>query len=195
MTIRNEVICDSDLGNLYDIFYNSVIKGYAYFWEHFGEHAYFLTIHTRARIIRDRVAQELRMSLSGKSEVNIVEKNQTTYFCIGKNWAIIVHKIHENGTVAINKTNLSINFNDNDRQDDLPYIPSKATVLHLGYTETVPANEPQVRLACPNGESPAWVKEIKPSAPPEPVIDITPVEPDAPRRVRVIKKRTDKESL
>ena len=92
----------------------------------------------RAGLLRCFIADELKQRLDGRPSINIIERNQTTLFCIGKNWVLRIHKFDEGCRTAKNETQVCMNLNGNDLSvAGLPGIPESATVIFLGYIEIV----------------------------------------------------------
>ncbi len=190
MTVRTKTDCITEISNFFPIFHDAVISGNRLFWNLHAEQAYIFREGTRASMIRDYIVKSLRALLVEEKRTHIKDANQTTYFCIGK-WIIIIHKIKENETVAVNRTNLSMALNDNDSQTAMQFS-EESTILYLGYKEIVASRfEPEVLIACPDGAKPAWTMELKPRETPEP-IEITPdtITPE-PNRVRVMKHKNE----
>ncbi len=198
MAVRRRDQAEHDLGGrgFFPEFHASVVAGISRYWEKYESDAYCTRPHTRASLIRDFIVDELKIRIDGKPRVRILEKNQTTYFCIG-NWVVVVHKLHDDYTITLNRTQIALELNGNfSVQLELPEISATATVLQLGYLESLADRlMPQVFLVCPDGSTPAWFLELKPVEGPEPV-EITPEDKGAPDsgvvRVRVTKlpKRT-----
>jgi hypothetical protein len=174
-------------GGFFAIFLEAMLAAHKRYWDKYGEDAYCVRSVSRANLIRDFAVDELRKGLDGRPLVRIIDENQTAYIYIGIDWMIVVHKLHEDFTIALNDNQVSLGLNDNQPvQSGLPGIPDEATVLQLGYVETLADRfAPQVFLVCPNGHAPAWVIPLKPSVPPTPQ-EITPDDPAGdPDRVRV----------
>lgn len=187
MPFRRQEHAESSLGGagFLGLFHAAVMDGVGRYWGKYEDDAYCTRPMSRANLIRDFVVDELKRRFHRAPKVKIIDENQTTFFCIGNEWLVVVHKLHDDFTVSVNQNQISLGLNENEIQYALP-LPDEATVLQLGYIESLADRlNPQVFLVCPDGTSPAWVIELKPSAHPEPK-EIGPAPPSPePKRVQV----------
>jgi len=167
-----------------------------WFWAKHEGDAHWMEHRTQANLIRDRAANvELPRLILGKAGIKDVEHNQVKVFLIERGrkvYSIKVKQMDELGGISLGKTQLSFNYNDN-AQLEIPGIPNKAIALHLGAVPNIARrNDPEILLACADGDEPAWIIRLSDSEPP-PVVELVPVPaPDeGTRRIRV--KRPDRE--
>jgi len=160
-----------------------------WFWENHTEDVHWMEPRTRANLIRDRAANvELPSALPGRAGVRSVEHNQVKLFVFeveGRTYSVKVKQMDELGAIAGGKTQLSLSYNEN--QLEFPGIPSRASALHLGAVFNIARRyDPEILLACADGDEPAWVIRLAEESPP-PVSEIAPAQKSAAgeRRVRI----------
>lgn len=197
MTVCRQSDAERDLGPYFPLFREALGNAVAWFWANHAADAHWMESRTRANMIRDRAANvELPQLLVGHP---VKEKlhNQIKLFVFEagrKIYSIKIKQMDELGTVATGKSQLSIDYNDN--QLDLPGIPSKTTALHLGHVHNIARrDDPEILLVCAHGEEPAWVINLSDIAPPK-VAELPRSMPpdDGGTRVRVKKPAREKTS-
>jgi hypothetical protein len=200
MVTRSQDDAEKALGDLFDLFRQAIDEGNQHFWTRYGEDAHCITSIVRAGLIRCLIADALKKLLDGRPGIHIEERHQTTHFYFGHDWMLQIHKFDDGCRSAVNSTQRGLDLNDNDLETvDLPGIPPSATVIFLGYIENVGDRlAPEMRLTCPDGDSPAWIIDLDAPAPPAPPAEITsPVAPAGPpdgTKVVVRKKKKDSKS-
>jgi hypothetical protein len=198
MTVCRQKQAEMDLGGMFPALRVAVKEAVKWFWESHAEDLHWMEHRTRANLIRDRVANvELPRALLGHEGVRDIEDNQVKLFVIEVNrhiYSIKVKQMDELGTISPGKTQLSLDYNDN--QLELDGIPHKAAALHLGAVHNIARrDDPEILLACANGDEPAWVIRLADEAPP-PVTELIPrtSRDDGDRRVRVRRTAREKTS-
>lgn len=190
---------EADLGDLLPDFRLAMRESVKWFWENHDGDAHWMEHRTQANIIRDRAANvELPNLILGKPKIKDIEHNQIKLFVIERGrrvYSIKVKQMDEMGGVSSGKTQLSFDYNEN-AQLDIPGIPSRAIALHLGAVPNIARrDDPEILLACADGDEPAWVIRLSDLEPP-PVVEIAPMPlPNTgTRRVRVKRTGRDKSS-
>lgn len=181
MATRSQELAKALLGDLFPLFAEAVDAGNRHFWRTYVDDAHKYTSICRAGMLRCLIADELKKRLAGRPGIAIDDRHQTTMFCIGHDWVVRVHKLDAGSRSATNETQRSLDLNDNDLQDvDLPGIPPSATVLTLGYVESLGDQlAPEIQLTCPDGDAPAWTIDLGSYLPPK-AVEVKPPEPSKP---------------
>lgn len=169
MTIRDLETAKIELKNCLPILRKCVADGIAEYGKLNPVSPQF-RINTSASVIRDMIAHQIRSKAVLEKHLNIrpIEKYGTTHFVIG-NWIIRVHKIHDDGSIALNQTQLAMSIDANYTPLQTDFLENP-TYLYLGYVPNLTnCSNPTIVLVCPNGNEPAWMLELLP----EQVIELT----------------------
>ncbi|HLZ66117.1 MAG TPA: hypothetical protein VKQ29_07790 [Aliidongia sp.] len=152
------------LDHFFDGFHDAVTEGVRDYYRNYGSWAAIHRLTTRRSIIRDHIVHRLRSDVGEKPGVEVIGKHGTTLFGLVSQFLMKAHLLDKNMSIALNQTQHSMNFNENDGAH--PALPapgfSGTSSLYLGCIPN--ANdplEPQVFLVCPAGAEPAWHIELK----------------------------------
>jgi len=151
------------LGHFFDGFHEAVTEGVRDYYRDYAKWAAIHRLTTRRSIIRDHIVDRLRISVGEKPGVEVIGKHGTTLFGLVSKFVMKAHLLDKNMTIALNQTQHSMRFNENETQPTLPAPGfAGASSLYLGYVPNQNAPlEPQVFLVCPAGAEPAWYLELK----------------------------------
>lgn len=161
------------LSGLFPIFYEAVARGVRDGLELYPATAHVHRVTTRRSITRDHIVDRLRAALDGNPAVRIRDDNQTTYFDVHNEFSILIKMCDENGNVALNRTQLALEFQD--QMSLSRELFPEVTNLYLGYVPNPldPAH-PAVLLVCPDGDEAYWIHELSGGEAGEAPAEITP---------------------
>ena len=185
--MRSKDDAENDLNHLFTTLFENVTEGVR---DYYRDHPHVNHKHrlgTRRAVIRDYVVYRLRNALVDKRDIEVFDRNQTTYFGMNSRWLGRVHKVGRDLTAALNQTQKSLAFQDNDASAALGPEVEEATCLRIAYHPSA-ANpmDPGVFLVCPSRRGVEWAIELSrgssaqiipaPSLPPsdglDPIVDV-----------------------
>ena len=163
MAVRTRDDGADTLGPWFGLLYDAVVEGVRDYYRLYASTAAIHRVTTRRSIIRDHIVDRLRAGLVDERGVEVIGKHGTTLFGLASTFVMKAHLLNQKMMIALNDTQHSIRFNDNDSEPCLPGDDFSApTMLYLGYVPNPDAPlEPKVHIVCPAGAEPAWHMELK----------------------------------
>lgn len=159
--MRSEDDANEDLSHLFEAVFEQVTEGVRDYYRDHPEVNHKHRIGTRRSVVRDYIVYRLRGSLSEISGIQIFDKNQTTYFGMSSRWLGRVHMVSRRLAAAVNDTQKSIAFQDNNAATALGPEVAEATCLRIAYHPKIkdPMN-PGVFIVCPSANGHEWFIEL-----------------------------------
>ncbi len=152
------------LAEMLPAFWTATQGGVQDYYDEYKQTAHIHRKTTMRSIMRDHIVHRLRGLINGHVQVEVVDRNQTTYFDCCAQFRVLVKKADEDGLVELAKTQTSFDFQCNEGQYILnPDVIPDVTNLYLSYVpnESDPTM-PSVFLICPCAEGWYWKFEIEP---------------------------------
>ena len=161
MATRSKDDGTESLEHWFGAFYEATVEGVRDYYRNYSNWAHVHRLTTRRSIIRDHIVHHLRTALRDEAGAAIINKHGTTLFGLVSKYLMKAHMLTKNMVVALNQTQHSIRFNENQSQSDFG-DGFEATTLYLGYIPN-PSDpfSPSVFLVCPHGAKPAWFLELR----------------------------------
>jgi hypothetical protein len=158
--VRTKDDADDDLSGLFTLVFDQVTEGVRDYYSDHPAVNHKHRVSTRRGVIRDYIVYRLRTEMRELPGIEVLDRNQTTYFGTSSRWLGRVHMVGRTLASAVNDTQKSMAFQDNNAAVALGPEVAEATCLRIAYHPKRDVMNPGVFLVCPGPNGVEWFIEL-----------------------------------